>query len=170
MQIRREHRNDWAASRDIQVNAFRKDDNEPIEARLLDDLRACDGWMPELSWVAEIDDVVVGHALCTRGHVGDVSCVGLGPIGVAPHLQKSGVGSSLVHALVGASDAMGEPLIALLGDPGYYSRFGFVASTEFGVEPPEAAWGAYFQVKPLTAWSDSIRGQFQYSQPFIDLG
>lgn len=170
MQIRREQPKDWTTSRVIQINAFRKDDNEPVEARLLNELRACDGWIPELSWVAEIDDVVVGHALCTRGHVGDVPCVGLGPIGVAPHLQRAGVGSSLVHALVGASDALGEPLIALLGDPGYYSRFGFVASAEVGIEPPEAAWGAYFQVKPLSAWSDSISGQFRYSQPFIDLG
>lgn len=169
MQIRRERNGDWPTSREIQVNAFRKGEDEPIEAQLLDELRACDGWIPELSWVAEIDEVVVGHALCTRGHVGGVSCVGLGPIGVAPHLQRSGVGSSLVHALVGASDAMGEPLIALLGDPGYYSRFGFVASAELGIDPPEAAWGAYFQVKPLAAWSDSIMGQFRYSQPFIDL-
>lgn len=64
---------------------------------------------------------------------------------------------------------MGEPLIALLGDPGYYSRFGFVASTELSVDPPEAAWGAYFQVKPLTTWSSAITGQFRYAEPFNEL-
>ncbi len=169
MQIRRETTNDWPKSRTIHVDAFRQTDDEPIEARLLDELRACDGWIPELSWVAEIDGTQVGHALCTRGQVGDVLCVGLGPIGVAPTVQRGGVGSALVHALIGAADAKGEPLIALLGDPGYYSRFGFVASTELGVDPPEAARGAYFQVKPLAAWPSSISGQFRYAAPFNEL-
>lgn len=167
--IRREATSEYPASRAIQVEAFRQSEDEPIEARLLDQLRACDGWIPELSWVAEIDGAVVGHALCTRGHVGAVPCVGLGPIGVEPGLQRSGVGSSIVHALIGASDAMGEPLIALLGDPGYYSRFGFVASSDFGIDAPEAAWGSYFQVKTLSAWSPSITGTFRYAAPFDDL-
>lgn len=167
--IRREAPADHAASRAIQVEAFRQTDDEPIEARLLDELRVCDGWIPELSWVAESDRALVGHALCTRGHVGDVACVGLGPIGVSPDLQRCGVGSSIMHALIGASDATGEPLIALLGDPGYYSRFGFVASSDLGIAPPEPAWGRYFQVRPLSAWSPSITGQFRYAAPFDDL-
>ncbi len=170
MMIRREEKADQEASRAIQVEAFRQSETEePIEANLLDSLRDCDGWIPELSWVAEVDGAVVGHAICTRGHVDDVPCVGLGPIGVAPDLQRKGVGSSIMHALIGASDAMGEPLIALLGDPSYYSRFGFVASAELGIEPPEAAWGVYFQVRPLTAWSASITGQFRYAAPFDEL-
>ncbi len=169
MLIRREQSADEAASRAIQVEAFRQSDDEPIEAGLLDELRACDGWIPELSWVAELDHAVVGHAICTRGYVGEIPCVGLGPIGVAPNLQRGGVGSSMMHALIGASDALGEPLIALLGDPGYYSRFGFVASTDLGIEPPEPAWGPYFQVRRLTSWSASIAGQFRYAAPFDEL-
>lgn len=170
MLIRRETSTDQAACRDIQVEAFRQSDDEPIEAALLDALRASDGWIPELSWVAEIEGTVLGHAICTRGHIGDIPCVGLGPIGVMPGRQHDGIGSAMMHALIGACDALGEPLIALLGDPGYYSRFGFVASSELGIEPPEEAWGSYFQARTLSAWSSSITGQFRYAAPFEELG
>ncbi len=167
--IRRERPDDVATARAVQAAAFDKGDGEPVEARLLDELRACDGWIPALSLVAERDGEVVGHNVCTRGHIGDVSCVGLGPIGIAPSLQTDGLGSALMHAMIGAADALGEPAIALLGSPDYYSRFGFVPSTTLGIEPPEAAWGEFFQALPLSAWDPSIAGQFRYAAPFEEL-
>lgn len=175
MRIRRERPDDEAAARAVQLAAFDRGDGQPAEAELLDALRRCDGWLPPLSWVAEIEGQVVGHNVCSRGWVGDgqsdggTPCVGLGPIGVAPDLQRGGIGSALVHAAIGAADAMGEPLIALLGSPDYYGRFGFVASTDLGIEPPEARWAHYFQALPLNAWDDSIQGTFRYAAPFRQL-
>jgi putative acetyltransferase len=75
-----------------------------------------------------------------------------------------------MYALIGAADALGEPLIGLLGDPAYYSRFGFVASSELGVYPPEVSWGAHFQVLRLTTWSEAITGVFHYAAPFDSVG
>ena len=169
MIVRRERAEDHAASRAVQAAAFARDEAEPVEARLLDELRACDGWLPALSWVAEVDGRIIGHNICTRGHVDRTPCVGLGPIGVAPDTQRSGIGSALMHAMIGAADAVGEPLIALLGDPGYYSRFGFVRSSDLGIAPPDPDWGPHFQVLPLTAWNDSITGSFRYSTPFDEV-
>jgi putative acetyltransferase len=167
--VRREHRTDRAASRAVHVAAFDRGDGEPAEARLLDALRDCEGWLPALSWVAEIDGRVVGHNVCTRGHVSGVPCVGLGPIGVLPACQQDGIGSALMHAMIGAADAAGEPLIVLLGDPGYYSRFGFVESTMHGVTPPQEQWGSHFQLLRLSAWDESIIGTFRYAAPFDDI-
>lgn len=150
--------------------AFAQGDGEPVEARLLDELRTCDGWLPELSWVAEIDAGVVGHCVSTLGSIdgegGAVAAPGLGPIGVDPARQASGIGSALMHASIGAADALGHPCLALLGDPEYYRRFGFVTSTELGIEAPDPAWGVHFQVRALGSWSDSISGTFRYASPF----
>ncbi len=169
MIIRRERPADYAASRAVQAAAFAEGEDEAVEARLVDELRACDGWLPALSWVAEVDGRVVGHNICTRGYVDDTPCLGLGPIAVQPDIQNGGIGSALMHAMIGSADALDEPLIALLGNPAYYSRFGFVTSTDVGITAPDPNWGVHFQVRPLTAWDDSIRGTFQYSAPFSNI-
>jgi putative acetyltransferase len=169
--VRRETPADVAAARSVQVAAFRKQDtsDEPVEARLLDALRDCDSWLPALSLVAVLDDAVVGHVVTTRGFVGDVPALGLGPIGVLPSHQGEGVGLALMHATIGAADALGEPLVALLGAPEYYARFGFVASTTIGVTAPEAAWGNHFQVRTLTTYRSDARGRFRYARPFDEV-
>lgn len=151
--------------------AFRRadSDDEPIEARLLDELRECDGWLPALSIVAELDGTVVGHVVTTRGFVGDIPALGLGPIGVLPSHQHRGVGLALMHASIGAADALDEPLIALLGSTAYYPRFGFAASTTLGITAPDPSWGAHFQVRTLTAYRPDIRGQFRYASPFDNM-
>jgi hypothetical protein len=45
-----------------------------------------------------------------------------------------------MHTLLGAADAMGEPVVVLLGDPALYSRFGFVPADGLGIEAPDPAW------------------------------
>lgn len=169
MIVRRENGADVPAVRQVVREAFEGDD--PVEVRLLDALRRDVGWLPPLSLLAQ-DAVggIAGHVVCTRAHVGDVPVVALGPLAVRPELQGAGVGSALVHAVLAAADALGEPLAALLGHTGYYPRFGFRRGSELGVEPPVAAWGAHFQVRPLHAYDPSLRGPFAYAQPFRDLG
>ncbi|MBI4882693.1 MAG: N-acetyltransferase [Actinobacteria bacterium] len=168
MIVRRETPADVAAAREVQVAAFHKQGatHEPVEAPLLDALRSCDSWIPELSIIAELDNTIVGHVVTTRGFVGDTPALGLGPIGVLPTFQGRGVGLALMHATIGAADALGEPLIALLGSPDYYARFGFIASTTIGVTAPQTAWGNHFQVRTLTTYRSEIRGPFTYATPF----
>ncbi|MGB8859376.1 MAG: N-acetyltransferase [Ilumatobacteraceae bacterium] len=167
MIIRRELPADRSTARAIHVAAFPSvAGDEPVEAHLLDELRACDGWLPAFSLVAEIEGRVVGHNVCTRGFVDGVPALGLGPIAVQPALQRSGVGLALMHAMIGAADACDEPLIALLGSPLYYGRFGFVASQTVGIAPPEASWGHHFQVRLLTACPHGLTGTFRYATPF----
>jgi len=156
------------AVRDVTTAAFdRTDTPVPVEVPLLDELRECESWLPALSLVAtDAQGAVTGHVVCTRGHVAGTPALGLGPLSVHPKHQRTGVGSALVHAVLGAADALGEPLVALLGEPAYYGRFGFHAAGEYGVAPPDPAWGAYFQVRTLSAYDPALRGPFAYAEPF----
>lgn len=137
----------------------------PGEADLIDRLRADEGWIPELSLVAEINGQVVGHVVGSRASVGDLPAIGLGPLSVEPGLQRSGVGSALMHAVLGAADALGEALVGLLGEPAYYGRFGFLPAATVGVDSPDESWGDYFQVRTLTGHRGH-RGRFHYAAPF----
>ncbi len=131
MLIRRETPQDVDATGAVTTAAFRPrpDAPEPAETALVSSLRQEDGWLPALSLVAVADDAVIGHVVCSRGFVDDTPALGLGPISVLPDRQGGGVGHALMHSVLGAADATDEPLVALLGDPAFYRRFGFVAAS-----------------------------------------
>lgn len=174
MLVRREAPHDLPAVRSLTEAAFaglRENTGEvPAEVLLLDALRSCESWIPELSLVAvDARDQPIGHVVCTRGMVEATPALGLGPISVLPDRQGEGVGSALVHAVVAAAEARGEVLIALLGEPAFYSRFGFRPSTEHRIEPPEAAWGEYFQTRLLASPDAAPHGEFAYARPFREL-
>jgi len=171
--VRRELASDAPVVAAVHADAFRRPDApdaDPVEVGLLAELRTCAGWIPELSLVAtRPDGDVVGHVVCTQAWVDDVAVVGLGPIGVRPEAQGVGIGNAMVHAVLGAADALGTPLVGLLGSPCFYGRFGFVTSESLGVTAPDPAWGEHFQVRPLATWTAGVRGAFRYAPPFEDL-
>ena len=171
MLIRRETPADVPSVHAVVTAAFAAPDvPDPAEAPLVGRLRACAAWLPELSLVAVGDrGHVVGHVLCTRGHVDGTPALGLAPLAVDPGHQNRGVGSALVHAVLGAADALGEPLVAVLGSPAYYGRFGFRPSGESGIAPPEPGWAPHFQVRTLTGHAPAMQGTFRYAPPFDGL-
>ena len=168
--IRREAPGDAEVIRSVTAAAFaRPEESVPAEAPLVDWLRESPAWIPELSLVAvdpDGDGDVVGHVLCTRGSVESAPVLALGPLSVRPDRWRQGVGKALMHAVLGAADALGEPLVALLGSTGYYPRFGFRLAGEFGITPAHPEWTEHFQVRPLTAYDPAVRGQFAYPEPF----
>ena len=141
-------------------------EGEPEEVELLRALFDCEEYLPDFSVVAVLDGEVVGHVISTRGRAGELALLGLGPIGVVPRLQRHGIGSALMKETISRANAAGERGIALLGDPEYYSRFGFVASTSLGVQAPDPAWGGHFQLLPLALWPGGVSGTFHYAKPF----
>lgn len=139
---------------------------EPVEVGLLRALFDAEEYLPHLSVVAVQDGEIVGHVISTRGWVGDQGLLGLGPIGVTPRLQRQGIGSALMRETIDRANAAGEHGIVLLGSPDYYSRFGFVPASTFGIQAPDPAWGDYFQFLPLALWSGGAHGTFRYAEPF----
>ncbi|MEH3157085.1 MAG: GNAT family N-acetyltransferase [Gordonia paraffinivorans] len=125
--------------------------SSPVEVGLTRALLDGGHVLAPLGLVAVDDGAVVGVVVGSIGRVGDVEAVGLGPLAVAPDRQSTGVGSQLVRAVVDAADDLGLSLAALLGDPGYYGRLGFVTAGDIGVDAPDPAWGAHFQARRLSA-------------------
>jgi putative acetyltransferase len=116
-----------------------------------------------ISLVAELDGVLVGHIALSPVSISDGSTqwFGLGPISVLPAHQGHGVGSALMAAALAALRQQGAQGCVLLGDPGYYGRFGFRATPDLvlpGV-PPE-----YFQA--LNLGTTTPRGSVAYHPAF----
>jgi len=170
MLIRIERSEDVGDIAAVLADAFRRPDVDgtPPEVELVSALRASDAWIPQQSQVAVEDEVVIGYCLCTRALLEGTRVLALGPIGVVPRHQSRGVGSALIWNAIGIAENMGEQLIGLLGDPAYYERFGFMPAAEAGVEPPNPAWGSYFQVLRL-ARDAGATGRFTYPEPFLSM-
>jgi putative acetyltransferase len=103
---------------------------------LLDGLRESVAWLG-LSFVAEEDDEVVGHVSYSRAWLDAptklVEVLVLSPLSVHPDRQRAGVGSDLVR---GTLEALPGPLVFLEGDPGFYSRLGFLPGDRLGFTSP----------------------------------
>jgi putative acetyltransferase len=139
---------------------------EAAEARLVRELHTGGSVIPGLSLVAMAGDEIAGHVVCSRGSIDGRPAAGLGPLGVLPAHQRRGVGLALMHGVLAAADALNEPAVLLLGNPGYYRRFGFRPAQNLRVLPPDPEWGEYFQIRPLTAWDRTLRGTFRYAPAF----
>src|SRR5690606_11510839 len=134
MLVRRERATDVAAIGEVVAAAFRAvphsappvdASGDPGEVALVGWLRADPGWILELSLVAVEEDRVVGHVVCTRGHLDERPALGLGPVGVLPDRQGAWVGSALLHAGPAAADARGGALAAPPRGPGHRTRVRF---------------------------------------------
>ncbi|NJN74160.1 MAG: N-acetyltransferase [Limnothrix sp. RL_2_0] len=90
-------------------------------------------------WVAvNPEQQIIGHILLTPTEMefadGSASMGGLGlaPLVVHPDWQNQGIGSNLVRYVLKAAAELSQTFIAVLGDPQYYQRFGFVAAAQWG--------------------------------------
>jgi len=124
--IRPETAEDVAAIREVNVAAFLHHPfSQQTEHLIVEALRAAEAL--EISLVAEVDGRVVGHIAFSRAAVGDASAGWylLGPVAVLPDHQGRGIGSALVDAGLAELRSRGALGCALVGDPGFYERFGF---------------------------------------------
>jgi putative acetyltransferase len=168
--IRRERADDESKISAVHADAFASayPNGQPVEPKLVENLRSSAAWLDALSLV---DGSVAGHVCCSRAVLfpSAAPVLALGPLGVRERTQRAGVGAGLMHAVLAAADALDEPLVVLLGHPDYYLRFGFRLAAELGIDPEVAAWAPVFQARTLSSYRLELRGQFRYARPFYEL-
>lgn len=165
MRIRRETEADRAAVAELTTAAFGQED----EAGIIDAVRASDGFVPELTLVAEEEGRIVGHIMMS--YVGlegsETRLLELAPMSVAPDRQGAGIGSALVRKALRLADERGEPLVLVLGHPEYYPRFGFRPASSLGIAAPDPAWpDDIFMAIPLGGHDPSIQGRVVFPPAF----
>lgn len=123
------------------------------EALLLHRLRNVKGFVSDLDFIAERDGRVVGQIAYTRGRVvadhAGWETLTLGPVSVAPQVQRCGVGSALIAHTLDLARGLGFRAVLLFGNPAYYSRFGFADAAQFGITTHDGANFPAFMALPL---------------------
>ena len=106
---------------------------------------------------------VLGHVAVSPVQLsgGEPGWFGLGPVSVHPHFQRKGLGSRLVNRALEELRARGASGCVVLGDPGYYGRFGFAPSPDLVLPGVPAG---YFQA--LAFIGDAPRGEATFHEAF----
>jgi putative acetyltransferase len=167
--LRLEEPEDAAAIREIHRLAFGGD----AEAAIVDAVRAADAAVLAMVAVdAGGDGPVVAHVLYTRVTVAvedgdDVSLLGLAPVAVLPSYQGRGIGTMLIEASLEQLRVEGHPAVVVVGDPGYYPRFGFLPGGRWGLRWEMDAPDEVFMVAELYPGAlAGIRGVVRFRPEF----
>ena len=109
--------------------------------------RLRDGRMPAegLALSAVVRGRLVGTVRLWHVSAGGIPALVLGPLAVGSAFRKLGAGAALMDHALAAARTRGHRAVLLLGDAGYYSRFGFTAEKTGELMLP----GAYEQERLL---------------------
>jgi putative acetyltransferase len=123
--------------------------------------------LARISLVAVVDGRVVGHVgvshawLDARRELVDILV--LSPLSVLPSLQRLGIGTALLAAVLAAGEQTGKPAMVLEGSPVYYGGRGFERGSGHGiVAPSDRTPDTAFQVARFGAWEEWMTGRVVY--------
>ena len=116
-----------------------------------------------VSLVAVDDEVLLGHVAVSPVTVsnGSTGWYGLGPISVLPERQGQGIGAALMRAAIDVLRQQDARGCVLLGEPGYYGRFGFRAELTLVLPGMPAEYFQALCLRPPMA-----QGEVSYSPAF----
>lgn len=108
------------------------------EQNYVDRLRDSGNYIPSLAFVAEKDGKLIGHIMLTKTQIIDNDKVYetllLSPVSVALEYRNQKVGTKMIKEGFLRAKEMGYRSAVLVGDIGYYGRFGFKQSTQYGIK------------------------------------
>lgn len=143
------------------------------EARLVAALHAAGAVV--LSLVCdEHDSSLAGHVMFSRLAIEADSkrvalrATALAPVAVHPSRQRRGLGAMLIRAGLDRLRRQGDDVVFVLGDPGYYGRFGFERALAARFECPWS--GPCFMGLALRSLNEGgFNGRIVYPTPFNSL-
>jgi len=167
--IRVEMPGDQESIRRVNRAAFGQDCGE---AELVDKLRSTGALT--LSMVAVSGRDVVGHIAFSPVTVEcadkTVHAIGLGPMAVEPEHQRKGIGSRLVETGLAAVRDAGHEIVAVIGHPEFYPRFGFTQAVNHDIRWEHNVPDEAFMVTELRPGAlQDVSGMLRFGPEFDEL-
>lgn len=143
------------------------------EHLLVHRLRSAPTFVPELDYVAEVDNRLVGNVMYSRAQVigarGAHDVLTFGPLSVLPECQGMGIGTALMRRTLAEAAALGHRAVVVYGHPDYYPRFGFRRGAEVGLTAPDGStFDALMALALVPGGLDGVTGQVR-ENPAFDL-
>lgn len=144
----------------------------PYEHWMVHELRKRDG-IRELSLVAELDHILVGHIICSKAEVRTsdtaIPVLNFGPLSVLPEYQKKGIGKALINSMIHKAAAMDFGAILFFGRPEYYPQFGFKAASSWNITDSNGSnYPAFMGMELIPGYLTAARGGRFYESTIYD--
>lgn len=147
---------------------LRRSFGRDAEAELVHRLRE-DGLLT-LGIVATDDEGgVVGYAAFSPVWIAgvDYQWVGLAPLAVEEEYRRQGIAGQLIYEGLDTLNEFGYRAVVVLGEPEYYSRFGFTPAAHCQLHCRWPGAEAAFQLFVLAEDAlEGVNGQVDYAEPF----
>lgn len=167
MVIRKEMAKDHGEVYSLVKKAFETAEHtDGTEHELVNALRKGEGYIPELSLVAEADGKLVGHILFTKAAVGSTAVLALAPLSVLPECQNRGIGTALIREGHRIAKELGYGWSVVLGSETYYPRVGYLPADAFGIRAPFETPRENFMACRLAGHVPAPHGTVRYAKEF----
>ena len=95
-------------------------------------------YIPELALVAEKDGEIIGYIILSKTSIKSADkefpALNLGPVCTLLEERNRKIGGELIKTVLAKAKEMGHTAVFLAGNKDYYSRFGFVPASKFGIK------------------------------------
>lgn len=135
-------------------------------------MREHEDFIPELSFVMEIDGKIAGGIFYTHSKViskenNEYSTISFGPVFISPELHRKGLGREMITHSIRAAEKMGFRAILALGYPYHYEPYGFFGGKKYGISMPDGKFYKGLLVLPLYEGAlDNVSGYASFSDVF----
>ncbi len=136
-------------------------------------MRSSPDFIPELDFVAILDNRIVGNIMYTISSIketpgNEFPVITFGPVSVLPEFQNQGIGSALIRHSFDEARRLGYKAVIIYGLPAYYSRLGFEPCIKYNISNHDNRYPRAMQVFELEQGAlNHVSGVFQESPVFI---
>ena len=114
---------------------------------------------------------------CINSHIFDIICVrkivigeyeelALAPLGILPEYQKRGIGTKLIEEGHKIAKNLGYHYSIVLGSDKYYTKFGYIPASQYGIIAPFEVPNEKFMAIKLNDTNKEITGVVKYAKEF----
>lgn len=141
-----------------------------VEHFIAHELRKHPDFIPELTFVIEADGQIVGSILYSYSKVVDADgkehkTISFGPVSIAPHLHRQGLGRKLISHSIEAAKRAGHRAIIIGGFPYHYKPYGFEGTKKYHISMPDGKYYTGIMALPLFEGAlDGVSGCIHFSE------
>ena len=137
-------------------------------------IREHEDFVPELDFVIELDDKVIGSIMYTRAKLveesgQEKSILTFGPVSILPEYQRKGYGKMLMEHSFQEAVKLGYDVIVIFGNPSNYVSRGFKSCKKYHVSLEDGSFPAAMMVKELRPMALDKRKWIYYQSPAFEI-